>query len=307
MSRHRVASIGECMIEFVAIDATTYQRHFAGDTLNMAVYFSRACDPDQQEIGYLTALGDDPFSQEMIARWQEEGISTSTVCRVKDRLPGLYVIQNDEKGERHLYYYRSQSPAREMFLGEAGEHLNSALLTFNTLYFSGVTLAILYEKVRDKFFETLIKAQKQGIQIVFDTNFRARLWPDIATAKIVIQKAQHMATIALPSFEDEQLLFGDKDPSQTAARLHQLGIKEVVIKLGEMGYLISTPKQQEQIKVDPVAHVIDTTGAGDSFNGTYLALRLQGLSPHEAAQKAAKVAAAVITHRGGIIPRQDMP
>jgi 2-dehydro-3-deoxygluconokinase len=306
-NKHRVAAIGECMIEFAAIDSHTYQRHFAGDTLNMAVYFSRVCDRQLMEIDYVTALGDDLFSNEMLASWESEGISVAHVYQMKDRLPGLYIIQNDDQGERHFYYYRAQSPAREMFTGEAGERISQSLMHFNTLYFSGVTLAIMYEKVRDKFFEVLTKAQANGAQIVFDTNFRPRLWPDIATAKIVIQKAQHHTAIALPSFEDEQLLFGDTDPAQTAARLHQLGVKEAVIKLGEVGYLISTEKSQEHITVEPVTNIVDTTGAGDSFNGTYLALRLQGLTPQAAAKKAAKVAATVITHRGAIIPKQAMP
>lgn len=305
--KHRVAAIGECMIEFAAIDPQTYQRHFAGDTLNMAIYFARACDHQSMEIDYVTALGDDPFSDEMLASWQKEGIAVTAVYRMKNRLPGLYIIQNDDRGERHFYYYRSQSPAREMFTGEAGDYISQSLMYFNTIYFSGVTLAIFYEKVRDKFFEAIAKAQANGAQIVFDTNFRASLWPDLATAKIVIQKAQHHTAIALPSFEDEQMLFGDKSPNETAARLHQWGVKEVVIKLGEVGYLISTEQGQEHIKVNPVAKVIDATGAGDSFNGTYLALRLQGSSPLEAAKKAAEIAAVVITHRGAIIPKQFMP
>jgi 2-dehydro-3-deoxygluconokinase len=301
--QHQVAVIGECMIEFAPKDAYTYQRSFAGDTLNMAVYFARVCPADVLKVHYVTALGDDLFSDEMLAAWQAEGIEVALVQRLKGKLPGLYLIHNDADGERQFYYYRALSPARDLFAGETGEQLCQALLNFNTLYFSGITVGMLHENGRDRFLNMITQAQQKGIQLVFDTNFRAALWPDLATAKIVIQKIQQHVSMALPSFVDEQLLFGDKTPADTAARLHQMGVKEVVVKLGEAGYLLSSPQAQTQVAVTPATHAIDTTGAGDSFNGVYLAARLQGLAPTLAAQKAAQMAAVVVTHRGAIIPK----
>lgn len=300
--KHRVVSIGECMIELAPQKGEAYRRGFAGDTLNMAVYFARVAS-DDQSIHYATALGDDPFSQEMLSQWQQEGIQTDFVQIRKGKLPGLYLIRNDEKGERFFYFYRSQSAARGMFEGEVGDHLAENLLQFDTLYFSGITLGMLYPADREKLFSVLRKAHQKKLQIVFDSNYRAALWKDIAEARENIEKAQRFSSMVLPSFLDEQILFDDETPEKTALRLQQWDVQEVVVKLGSEGYLLSTVEGVKRVAIKPVKKVIDTTGAGDSFNGVYLAKRLQGLRPIEAAEKAAEIAGKVIAYPGAIIPK----
>ena len=305
---HRLAAIGECMIEVGEQGhhpASVMQ--FSGDSLNMAVYFARSIDQQRLSVHYVTALGDDPYSDRMRSQWQQEGILTDLVRKIAGKLPGLYLIHNDEQGERTFYYYRSQAAAKAMFDGNAGEALAQRLLDFNTLYLSGISLAILHEEGRNRLLDTLKKAHEGGVTVCFDTNYRSRLWSDQGLARSVIQDVLQLTDIALPSFEDTQHLFDDSTPEETAKRLHDLGVKEVVVKQGEHGYLISDEQGAQQVPIQPVQHVIDTTSAGDSFNGAYLASRLQGLNPFDAARRAAELAAVVITHQGAIIPREKMP
>ena len=300
---HRFAAIGECMIELTERELNTYVKKFAGDTLNTAVYLLRHSDPKQVSVDYITAVGEDRYSTDMLAYWKQEKINVDHVRRIPGKLPGLYLIHNDQSGEREFYYYRSESAARDMFIGSVGDFLCQQLLTFNTIYLSGITLAILPEASREKLIRALREAKKAGISIAVDINYRPRLWPNVKGAKSAIQQLLACASIALPSLEDVHQLFFDKTPEETAKRLHELGVGEVVVKQGRQGYFVATMNRQSCVPIKPVENPVDTTGAGDSFNGAYLAARIAGLDPIQAAKKGAEVAAVVIMHPGAITPR----
>ena len=76
-------------------DQDRWRLGYAGDTFNTALYLSRLGVP----TGYLTALGSDPFSQEMLAAWRADGLDTSLVLISAARLPGLYAVRNDADGD----------------------------------------------------------------------------------------------------------------------------------------------------------------------------------------------------------------
>ena len=62
---------------------------------------------------YITALGDDSWSDELLSAWHREGVGTEKVLRIPGRLPGLYIIQTDAKGERRFSYWRDSAPVRD--------------------------------------------------------------------------------------------------------------------------------------------------------------------------------------------------
>src|ERR1700722_20830751 len=94
----KVASIGECMIELRQAQGDSqgglYSRGYGGDTLNTSVYLARL----GVAVDYITALGDDPLSDEMVAGWAAEGVGTDRVLRLSRQLAGIYFIQTHEKG-----------------------------------------------------------------------------------------------------------------------------------------------------------------------------------------------------------------
>lgn len=293
----RTAIIGECLIEFTPKNDKDFCLNFSGDTLNTAVYLVRSLSKKTSvTVDYVSALGADTFSCEMLERWLAEGIGVSWVRQIPDKLPGLYLIRNDEKGGRYFYYYRSQSAVRSLFEDEEGDRLCQGLLEFDNLYLSGITLAILYKTGRDKLFDCLKEAYKKGITICFDTNFRARLWPDLNVARVVTEEMLKLTTIGLPSFFDEEILFRDTGPEETAKRFHRLGVSEVVVKQGDKGYLLSNNEGHRQITIESTTKVFDTIRAGDAFNGAYLAARFEGVDSETAAKNAAYMAATVVAH-----------
>lgn len=298
----RLASIGECMVELADIGGGHFARGFGGDTLNVALYLARL----GVDVSYVTALGDDPLSDAMIAAWRTERVETDEVVRLAGRMPGLYMIERDARGERSFLYWRDRAPAREFF-DRADETTLERLSAFDWLYFSGISLSLYGEAGRARLAELLAMTRRRGGRVAFDSNYRARGWPDADTARRSFEQIMPHVDLALPTFEDEHSLYGDTDPDACAARLRRAGVREIVVKHGADGCIVydgtgGTLVEPER-RIDPV----DTTAAGDSFNAAYLAARLAGAAPLDAARAGHGLAGVVISYPGAIIPRDAMP
>ncbi len=296
----RVASIGECMVELrERPDGTLTQGH-GGDTLNTAVYLARL----GVTVDYVTALGDDGWSAEMLAGWQAEGVGTGQVRRLPGLLPGLYIIQIDAKGERRFSYWRDTAAAKRLFDQPDAAELIAALAEYDVLYLSGITLSIYSDAGRARLFEALARMQAQDGRVVFDTNFRPRGWPDREVARSLFRRAFAMADIVLASIEDLELLFGATGEDELQRCRDEA---EVVLKLARPATRIRHAGGITVVEAPPVERVVDTTAAGDSFAAAYLAARLAGADPVTAAEAGHRLAGVVVGYPGAIIPRDAMP
>lgn len=297
----RVACIGECMIELKQAGSGLFSRGYGGDTLNTAVYLARL----GAGTDYITALGDDTLSDEMIAGWTAEGVGTSRVSRLPGKLPGLYMIQTDDKGERRFFHWRESAAARSLMdLPETADILNS-LTSYDIIYLSAITLSIFGENGQSKLIAALVRAREQGARIVFDTNFRARGWPDPDVARAVFQDAFAASDIVLASTEDLLPLYPDESDEQLLERIR---CNEVVLKLLKPAAIVRFEGASQEVRAEPVMKpVVDTTAAGDSFSAAYIAARLAGAEPVVAARAGHRLAGVVICHPGAIIPRSAMP
>lgn len=298
----KVACIGECMIEFSAARDGLFARGFGGDTLNTAVYLSRL----GVDTAYVTALGDDALSEAMLTAWRAEGLATSEVLRLPGRVPGLYMIERDGRGERSFLYWRDRAPAREFF-DRVDDAALDRLSRFDWLYLSGISLSLYGDTGRARLRELLIAARRRGGRIAFDGNYRPRGWSDAEAARRAFDAILPLVDLALPTLEDEQALFGDVDAAACLARLKAHGIAEIVVKRGPLGCLIEAAGQRCECPPPQVVAPIDTTAAGDSFNAAYLAARIFGAAPDQAALAGHRLAAAVIMSPGAVIAPAAMP
>lgn len=297
----KVASIGECMIELKQAEGGLYSRGYGGDTLNTSVYLARL----GVAVDYITALGDDPLSDEMLAGWAAEGVGTGRVLRLSGKLPGIYLIETDAKGERRFFHWRENSAARRLMdVSETGDILNS-LAGYDLVYLSAITLSLYDEDGRGRLFAALRRARDAGRRVAFDANFRARGWPDLEIARAVYRDAFAVADIVLASTEDLLPLFAGDDNDGLMARI---GSSETVLKLSHPASMLCFGGVSHEVKAEPVAApVVDTTAAGDSFAAAYLAARLAGVAPIDAARAGHRLAGVVVCHPGAIIPRAAMP
>ncbi|WP_306120526.1 MULTISPECIES: sugar kinase [unclassified Roseitalea] len=299
----RVVSIGECMIELSDRQADRWRMGFAGDTFN-TLWYLRALLPADTQTDYVSAFGDDPFSAEQIAFLSEHGIGIARSPKIAGAVPGLYAITLDARGERSFTYWRSTAAARR--LADDPAALAASLTGADLIYFSGITLAILEPAGRRTLLTEFAKARKAGAIIAFDPNYRPRLWAHADEARQTIGAAYDVASLALPTFDDEAALFGDADAQATIARIAPHGPARIVVKAGSDAAVLYDGGAMHTIAPPETVEPVDTTGAGDSFNGAFLASLLTGASAPEATGYAHRIAGRVITHHGALMPLQAL-
>ena len=292
----RIVIFGECMVELVNRGPDTLSKGYAGDTYNTAVYLKR-CARDIS-VSYLTAIGADFLSDELLFKMGDEEINTDQVYRSEDRNLGLYMVRTDKHGERTFAYWRANSAATQTLNLMRGDLSNA-----DVFYFSGISLAILDEVQRLKLFDLIDGFRAKGGKVVFDPNYRPRLWPGPEHAQLWTNKAYSHADIAFPGGDDHLALYGHTDVDAIHQHVADLGVKEIIVKNGAVGVHIYEKDSHCIVPVERVETVVDTTAAGDAFNGGYLSARLSGKDMTDSASFGAKVAATVISYPGAIVEK----
>ncbi len=290
--------IGECMVELSAAGTDLWRQSFAGDVFNTA-WYARALLPDDWRVDFHTALGTDPISDQMIGFIRGAGIGCDDIPRIAGRMPGLYAIHLDG-AERSFSYWRDTSAARLML--SQPEIVQRKLAAADVIYLSGITMAILSPEDADNLIGWVRSHARPGALVAFDPNIRPRLWADAASMKSTLSRMAAAADLVLPSFEDEATTFDDPTPQATAERYLALGAGQVVVKNGESPTLVATPDSSQNFAVARVENVIDTTAAGDSFNGGYLAEYCVSHDIARAVKAAQTCAGKVVGAKGALVP-----
>ncbi len=297
---------GECMIELMATSqgksSNTMQQSFAGDVFNTAVYLKRTFA--ELNVHLVTAVGKDQFSLDMIKYFDNENISSDFVFTSATKIPGLYSIQLDAQGERSFTYWRENSAARQV-MQHISDDVITQLSTGDMFFFSGISLAVIEPEARAQFWTLIDKLKAAGVQIVFDPNYRPRLWSGPKEAQEQFELAFEKSNLSLPGVDDFEQLFGMNSVEQVYNYCQHFALNELIIKNGEQGILVVVNGVSTEFLITPVANVVDTTSAGDSFNGVYLGARIYGYDISDAIALASKAAGFVIQHKGAIAPADE--
>lgn len=296
VAKANVTVIGEAMLELSRGTGDSWNLRYGGDVINTAIHLARSGDT----VRLASALGADPMSAELCAAWEAEGVDTSLVLRAADRLPGLYAIETDATGERSFHYWRGEAAARRMFDLPGSAEMVARAAQSDLLYFSLITLAILPDAGREALLDLCANVRANGGKVAFDGNYRARLWSDAATACHWRDRAIAVSDMGLPTLADEVEMGAADDAQDAAARWGAGEGREVVVKLGGDGCLVDGTI----VPIPQRVPVIDSSGAGDAFNGGYLHARLAGATPVDAALAGHRLAGWNIGRRGAI-PARD--
>lgn len=313
-AKWKIALIGECMIELQATSSGAITQTFGGDTFNTAAYLARIGAAHSVQVEYVSAVGNDRFSQQMLDFWKGEGVGGSLTRRLPGRLPGLYYIHVQPDGERVFSYWRGEAAAKDCFSASGAELVREKLGNFDAVYLSGISLGILRDDGRERLLCRLQELRAQGLHIYFDCNFRPRVWG--TTQKEAIANARHWY-LAMMRLSHIVFLTAEEAPAlgisartsgeKLAARIAAFGPEEVLVKNGSEACLVSRKGEVVAVPATRVEQVVDTTAAGDSFAAAYLMGRHLGRSVKESVTAAHTLAATVVSHRGAIIPRDAMP
>ncbi|WP_083915315.1 sugar kinase [Gilvimarinus chinensis] len=296
--KNKIAAFGECMLELTKTVNQSYHLGYGGDTLNSAVYMARA----GADVTYYTALGDDAYSDYLLDAWRSEGVNTNLVLRCEGKVPGLYIINTDDEGERSFEYWRDNAPVRSI-IKDHPDTLAS-LFEFDYLYLSGITLSLFDDSDRALLADFVKRFRERGGVVAFDTNYRAKGWCSNSKAKTVISSFLKLVDIALPSLDDEKELYGHQTLEDCLDHYRKLGVKEVIIKDGKNGCFALIDGELSHYPLTKVVSPVDTTSAGDSFNGAYLAAKADNCTIAQAITLGQECAAHVIQHPGAIVARK---
>jgi 2-dehydro-3-deoxygluconokinase len=288
--------LGEPLLEFNQQPDGRYLAGHGGDTSNCAIAAAR----QGASVGYVTRIGADTFGQSFLDLWRHEGVDTATVAVARDAPTGVYFVTHGPEG--HAFsYFRAGSAASRM---QPAELPREALRAARMLHVSGISQAIS-DSAADTVFAAMAETRAGGGQISYDTNLRLPLWP-LDRARAVIHAAMAGADIALPGLEDARQLTGHNRPEAIVDFYLALGPRLVALTLGAAGTLVATPERRVHVPAFPVT-AVDATGAGDTFDGAFLAELIAGRDPVAAARYA--TAAAALSTRGfgavAPMPRRD--
>jgi 2-dehydro-3-deoxygluconokinase len=325
----RIVCIGEAMLE-LSRQGKNWRLGYGGDTLNTAIHLARA----GHDVAYLTAIGCDPMSAGLEAQWAAEGLDTSLVLDHPARSTGLYSISTDNKGERSFSYWRDTSAARDMFALPGIAAALAAAEQADLIVYSLITLAILPPEGREQLFALCQRVRARGGKVAFDGNYRPRLWANAAEAREARDAGIACADIGLPTLDDElslsetpnrhaelvsasmpqttnsskvkawtlkQVQGDDGGADGVNAHWTTLGCPETIVKLGANGARLPDGRI---IPPPEILQPVDTSGAGDAFNGGYLAAWMNGASVEDAAMAGHRLAGWCVMQRGAI-PARD--
>jgi len=296
----RIACIGEAMIELSLDEGSNKAAFgFAGDTLNTAIYLRRNIAPEH-DVAFVSAVGTDELSKRMVQFIASQGVLVDNIERFADLLPGIYSIGLNEAGERSFNYWRDNSAARRLFQMPDGKPCLKNLLSYDVIYASAISLAILPAQIREAFLDWINIFRKNGGLFAFDSNYRPQLWESPEEARRIVELAWKLCDIALPSKDDEMEIFGDSSCKEILDRFERYGVKAGALKRGVIGPLPIGKTIDKSIVFRPAEKVVDSTAAGDSFSGAYLAEFLTSGNPTNALRAGHVCARAVVQHRGAI-------
>lgn len=285
---HKVLSFGEIMLEMSDIGNGLYRRSFAGDTFNMA-YYMKTVAGDAVQASYLTAVGTDKDSDDCIAFIDQYDVSSKSCFRDPDRTIGLFLLSNDEMGEKQYGYWRGQAAARHLF------DTPRDLTGYDIVYFSGISAAITHNK--ENLVQSVILAKKAGAKIAYDFNYRPKLW----TTDDACQFNENIFAVAeLIKISDEELEILYPGSDIAALSIKAPNAEWVLTCSGGRVEIWQNGQRTEFEKFQPVDEVIDSSAAGDAFIATFIGLQLQGKNNKQALQCAHQIASQVVCFKGSI-------
>lgn len=310
----KVVAIGELLIDFVpqqkgcALDEVThFERVAGGAPANVAAAVARLGG----SAAMISQVGEDAFGTHILKVLEGNGVDTAAVFRTGRANTGLAFVSLDATGNREFSFFRN--PSADLFLDES--QITPGLFTdCAVLHFCSVDLVDW--PVRQAHRRAIALARGAGALVSFDPNVRLPLWDTPADCQAAIRAFLPSADLIKLSDDEVEFVTGCADERQAAEQLLAGGCKLVLVTRGAHGSAAYT--QTAEAYADTLSvPVTDTTGAGDSFIGSFLyqltrdGVGADGLSALPQAQLeaylrfSAQYASLTVQHKGAVMATLD--
>lgn len=236
--------------------------------------------------GFMGSAGDDANGHEIMQNFKNHDIDTEHFFLKKDTKTPVNIIVVDSHGSRQIL----QDPYLEKNVLDAGEIMPEYVAKADIFHTDAVKIDAARKCMRI--------AKEAGKKVSFDLERHVAVYGLDA-----IKDLLDMTGILLPNRMGALELTKETDVGRAAKKLFSFGPEVVLITLGEEGCLLVTSEGERRIPIYRVEKVVDTTGAGDSFNSAFVSSLYKGMAPREAADLAAAAAALSVTKMGA----QSMP
>ena len=298
----QIITIGESMVMMVADQSdslqfvTSYTRKIAGAESNVAIGLARL----GHDVGWISAIGDDPFGTYIRNTIRGEGVDTSQVQILTEYPTGMLVKERNEIGDPKVFYYRRGSAASHITLDMVDE---SYFTDAKILHITGIFPA-LSENCRETLLQAVRLAKKQGAMVTFDPNIRLKLW-NKEEARVTLRKLASLSDLIMPGRKEAEILIGTGDWDQVKEYFHNAGNRYIVMKDGPDGAFYSHQEGCEVVETGyakgfPVRRVVDTVGAGDGFAVGILSALMEGLSLKQAVTRGNAIGSLAVTVQGDV-------
>ncbi len=245
------------------VDADSVSLGIGGSASN----FASTCALLGEETSIVAVVGGDPLGSLYLKEITQRGVDTGLVEVRADSQTGFVVILNVAGSQRRMIRYRG---ANLLLAGDVLRRRGEALRSAEVVHTSSVRPAVV---------RTLIE---MGLRLSWDPG-----WTAVSRYKEEVSELMETGRILRAFFNEKELRAMTRldDLKRGAAAIHEMGVEEVVVKRGEAGsaaLVLRTWYEAPALRV----RAVDTTGAGDVFDGAYTVARLRGLSPGEALRAA---------------------
>ncbi|MEK5362691.1 sugar kinase [Peribacillus castrilensis] len=296
MKELKVLTMGEAMAMFIAEDSGSlddcmrYKRYVAGAETNVAIGLSRL----GIKTAWMSKVGDDSFGRMVMKTLTNEGVDVSNVLMDPLNPTGFQLKSKVEQGDPVVEYFRKNSSASKISLEDFPlEKLPST----QHLHLTGIPPAIS-GSFRELSWQVLKHLKQKGVTVSFDPNLRPSLWPNEREMISIVNMFAEEADWLLPGIQEGEILTGYSNKEDIASYYLELGVKLVVIKLGEEGAYFVTQNERKEVPGFTVTEVVDTVGAGDGFAVGVISALLEGASNEEAVLRGNAIGAKAVMSSG---------
>ena len=283
--------LGEPMVEFNAQKDGSWTYGFGGDVSNVAISAAR----QNAQVGILARIGADSFGDDLVDLWTREGVETTDVEIDTDAPTGIYFVRHGPEG--HSFEYRRAGSAASQMTPQRVSR--DSISSTRCLHYSGISQAISASALAAC--DTAVDmAREYGSLVSYDPNLRLRLW-SLERAREVINRSVPRCDFFLPGLDDARQLTGLEKPEDIVSYYLDLGAGLVALTLGPEGALLGDSSGLAEI-TPRMTELVDASGAGDCFDGAFLARLLAGDTPQVAAHYAVTASSISVEGYGAIPP-----